>query len=118
MGGMEDQVEEYREKLVEEACAMDEEVLEAYLESGEPPSVEGLRKCIRKGTIDFEFVPVMCGTAFKNKGVQPLLDAVVNYLPSPLDLPPTQGKNPKNDEEDLTRENTIEENFSGLAFKV
>jgi len=116
--GMEDQVAEYREKLVEEACAMDEDAMEAYLETGEAPSTEVLRKCIRKGTIGFEFVPVMCGTAFKNKGVQPLLDAVVNYLPSPLDLPPTQGKNPKNEEEELTRENTMEETFSGLAFKV
>ena len=105
--GMEDQVAEYREKLIEEACAMDDDAMEAYLESGEAPSVEVLKKCIRKGTIDFEFVPVLCGTAFKNKGVQPLLDAVVQYLPSPLDLPPTLGKNPKNDEEDLTRRASV-----------
>jgi len=88
------------------------------LESGEAPSVEVLKRCIRKGTIDFEFVPVLCGTAFKNKGVQPLLDAVCDYLPSPLDLPPTKGKNPKNEEEELTRTNTMDEKFSGLAFKI
>jgi len=116
--GMEDQVEEFREKLIEEACAIDDDAMEAYLESGEAPSAEVLRKCIRKGTIGFEFVPVVCGTAFKNKGVQPLLDAIVSYLPSPLELPPTTGSNPKDDEESLTRENTVEEKFSGLAFKV
>merc|ERR1712190_167751 len=79
---------------------------------------EVLKKCIRKATISFSFVPVLCGTAYKNKGVQPLLDAVVDYLPSPLDLPETKGKNPKNEEEEFTRKNTPEEKFSGLAFKV
>merc|ERR1719293_582799 len=100
--GMEDLVAEYREKLVEKAVEMDEEILEAYLETGEEPSVADLKKCIRKGCIGFDFVPVLCGTAFKNKGVQPLLDAVVDYLPSPLDLPETKGKNPKNEEEEFT----------------
>merc|ERR1712151_518875 len=85
--GMEDVVEEYREKLVEKAVEQDEEALEAYFETGEAPSVEVLKKCIRKATISFSIVPVLCGTAYKNKGVQPLLDAVIDYLPSPLDLP-------------------------------
>merc|ERR1712176_757663 len=96
----------------------DEEALEAYFETGEAPSVEVLKKCIRKGTLSFAFVPVLCGTAYKNKGVQPLLDAVIDYLPSPLDLPETKEKNPKNEEEEFTRKNVPDETFSGLAFKV
>ena len=116
--GMEELVEKYRENLVEKAAEQDEEVLEAYLETGEAPDVETLKKCIRKGTLSFSFVPVLCGTAFKNKGVQPLLDAVCDYLPSPLDLPPTKGKNPKNEEEELVRETSPDEKLSGLAFKV
>jgi len=116
--GMEDLVAEYREKLIEKAVEQDEEVLEAYLETAEEPSVEKLKMCIRKGTLGFDLVPVLCGTAFKNKGVQPLLDAVIDYLPSPLDLPPTTGKNPKDEEEVFTRNNTVDEKFSGLAFKV
>jgi elongation factor G len=116
--GMADLIEEYRAKLVESACEQDEEVLEAYLETGETPSVEVLKKCIRKGCISFDFVPVLCGTAFKNKGVQPLLDAVLDYLPSPLDVPSTKGKNPKNEEEVFERECSPDAPFSGLAFKV
>ena len=116
--GMEELVEKYRENLVEKAAEQDEEVLEAYLETGEAPDVETLKKCIRKGTLSFSFVPVLCGTAFKNKGVQPLLDAVCDYLPSPLDVPPTKGKNPKNEEEELVREASPNEKLSGLAFKV
>ena len=116
--GMEELVEKYRENLVEKAAEQDEEVLEAYLETGEAPDVETLKKCIRKGTLSFSFVPVLCGTAFKNKGVQPLLDAVCDYLPSPLDVPPTKGKNPKNEEEELVREASPDEKLSGLAFKV
>eukprot|EP00913_Durusdinium_trenchii_P013127 g12322.t1 len=89
--GMEELVEKYRENLVEKAAEQDEEVLEAYLETGEDPDVETLKKCIRKGTLSFSMVPVLCGTAFKNKGVQPLLNAVCDYLPSPLDVPATKG---------------------------
>merc|ERR1719221_2419844 len=96
---------------------MDDDALLEYLEGNEP-DVDTLKSLIRQGTLGLAFVPVLTGTAFKNKGVQPLLDAVVDYLPSPLDLPPTKGKNPKDDDEDLTRENVIEEKFSGLAFKV
>lgn len=116
--GMEDLIAEYRAKLVETAVEQDEEILEKYLETGEEPDVESLKKCIRKGTLSFEIVPVLCGTAFKNKGVQPLLDAIVDYLPSPLDLPPTKGKNPKDEEETLERKNIVDEKFSGLAFKI
>mmetsp|Transcript_67250 Transcript_67250/g.146581 ORF Transcript_67250/g.146581 Transcript_67250/m.146581 type:complete len:818 (-) Transcript_67250:87-2540(-) len=116
--GMEDLIKEYREKLVEYAVEQDEEVLEAYLETGEEPSEEMLKKCIRKGCISMSFVPVLCGTAFKNKGVQPLLDAVLDYLPSPADLPPVEGKNPKNEEETLKRQCVDEAPFSGLAFKI
>merc|ERR1719159_1162801 len=100
--GMEDLVEEYRAKLVEKAAEQDDEVLEKYFE-GEEPDEATLKKCIRKGTLSFSIVPVLCGTAYKNKGVQPLLDAVIDYLPSPLDIPPTVVKNPKNEEEELIR---------------
>jgi len=116
--GMEDLVAEYREKLIEKAVEMDDDVMEAYLESGEAPSVESLKKCIRKAVISFTWVPVLCGSAFKNKGVQPLLDAVVDYLPSPLDTPSIKGKNPKDEEEEMAREASPEAPFSGLAFKV
>jgi elongation factor G len=115
--------EEYREKadekhkeLVEMAVEQDEALLEAYLE-GTMPTPEQLRPCIRKGAINFAFVPVLCGSAFKNKGVQPLLDAVVNYLPSPLDIPPVEGTKPHSDEK-LTRKAEDSEPFAGLAFKI
>ncbi|MDP3936130.1 MAG: GTP-binding protein, partial [Alphaproteobacteria bacterium] len=82
---MQEQAAEWRAKLVETAVEQDDTVLEAYL-AGEEPSEEVLKKCIRKGTVSFSFVPILCGSAFKNKGVQTLLDAVVDYLPSPADL--------------------------------
>merc|ERR1719343_545436 len=115
---MEDLVAEYRAKLVEKAVEQDDGALEAFFETGEEPDVATLKKCIRKGTLAFNIVPVLCGTAFKNKGVQPLLDAVIDYLPSPVDNPETTGKNPKNEEETLVRKSTLKESFSGLAFKV
>merc|ERR1719356_2347164 len=116
--GMEDVVAEYRAKLVEKAVEQDDEALEAFFETGEEPDIATLKKCIRKGTLGFNIVPVLCGTAFKNKGVQPLLDAVIDYLPSPLDLGDTVGKDPKDEEKKLFRKNSDEEQFSGLAFKV
>lgn len=116
--GMEDLIAEYRAKLVETAVEQDEEVLEKFLETGEEPDLATLQRCIRKGTIEFSFVPVLCGTAFKNKGVQPLLDAVVDYLPSPVDVPAVRGKNPKDEEEVMTRDASPDAPFSGLAFKV
>ena len=84
---------------------------------GQEPSEDILKNCIRKGTINGSFVPVLCGSAFKNKGVQPMLDAVIDYLPSPLDLPPVKGINPKDDLE-MSRELKDEEHFSALAFKI
>ena len=81
------------------AVEQDDEVMEAYLEGNEPDTAT-LKKLIRKGTLNFSFVPVLCGSAFKNKGVQPLLDAVVDYLPSPLDIPPVEGIKPDSEEPD------------------
>merc|ERR1719222_1616162 len=101
--GMEDLVKEYRENLIEKAVEQDEEVLENYLETGEEPSIDELKKCIRKGCLSFSFVPVLCGTAFKNKGVQPLLDAVIDYLPSPTDLPDMRGTAVNDDTVEMTR---------------
>ena len=108
--------EKYREQLIELAVEQDDVAMEAYLE-GQEPSEDVLKKCIRKGTINGSFVPVLCGSAFKNKGVQPMLDAVIDYLPSPLDLPPVKGINPKDDSE-MSRELKDEEQFSALAFKI
>ena len=90
--------------------------MEAYLEGNEPDR-DTLKRLIRKGTLNFSFVPVLCGSAFKNKGVQPLLDAVVDYLPSPLDIPPVEGVKPGTDEPD-TREASDSAPFSALAFKI
>ncbi|MCH2630965.1 MAG: elongation factor G [Nisaea sp.] len=110
------QATEYRSTLVELAVEQNEEALEAYLE-GEEPTPEQLRACIRQGTIDGAFVPVLCGSAFKNKGVQPLLDSVVDYLPSPLDVENVNGILP-NSEEEAVRKSDDSEPFSGLAFKI
>jgi len=107
---------EYRTSLVELAVEQDEGALEAYLE-GDEPSVETLKKCIRIGTLASNFVPVLCGSAFKNKGVQPLLDAVVDYLPSPLDVDSVKGVIPDTEEE-VVRESDDAVPFSGLAFKI
>ncbi|WP_068314104.1 elongation factor G [Polycladidibacter hongkongensis] len=111
-----DQAAEYRDKLIETAVEVDEEAMEAYLE-GEEPSFEKLQALIRKGTIAGDFVPVMCGTAFKNKGVQPLLDAVVDYLPSPVEVPAIKGIDAKTEEE-TERKSSDEEPLGMLAFKI
>jgi elongation factor G len=111
-----DKAAELRASLVEMAVEMDDALLEAYLESGKEPAFEDLQRCIRKGAIGFKFVPVMCGSAFKNKGVQPLLDAVIAYLPSPLDIPPVVGIDPKGNE--VTRPSDDKAPFAGLAFKI
>ena len=105
-----------REELIENAVEADDKAMEDYLEGNEI-SVETLKACIRKGTIDFKFVPVLCGTAFKNKGVQPLLDAVVDYLPSPSDIGFVEGIKEGSDEK-IQIPNTTEEPFAALAFKV
>eukprot|EP00518_Triparma_eleuthera_P023417 CAMPEP_0197552154 /NCGR_PEP_ID=MMETSP1320-20131121/5773_1 /TAXON_ID=91990 /ORGANISM="Bolidomonas sp., Strain RCC2347" /LENGTH=751 /DNA_ID=CAMNT_0043112727 /DNA_START=66 /DNA_END=2321 /DNA_ORIENTATION=+ len=108
-------VKEYRETLIELAVEQDEDVLMAYLE-GEEPDVATLKRCIRKGTLASAFVPVLTGTAFKNKGVQPLLDAVIDYMPSPVEVDAIKGILP--DGEETIRESSDDEPFSALAFKI
>ena len=113
---LQEKAAEYRNQLVEMAVEQDETAMEDYLE-GKEISEETLKKCIRKGTLNQDFVPVLCGTAFKNKGVQPLLDAVVDYLPSPMDIPAIRGVKPGTDiEED--RHPSDSEPLSALAFKI
>ena len=111
-----DKANEYHNQLVELAVEQDEQAMEDYLE-GKEISIETLKKCIRKGTLARDFVPVFCGTAFKNKGVQLLLDAVVDYLPSPLDIPAIKGTKPDSDIED-ERHPDDKEPLSALAFKI
>lgn len=113
---LKDQADEYRAKLIEVAVEADDDAMEAYLEGNEPDEA-GLKALIRKGAIEQIFVPVLCGTAFKNKGVQPLLDAVVDYMPSPLDVPAIKGIDPKTDEE-TDRKSDDDEPFAALAFKI
>ena len=113
---LQDQAEEYREKLIEAVAEFDEEFMEKYL-GGEEITVDELKAAIRKATLSVEFFPVVCGSAFKYKGVQPMLDAVVEYLPSPLDVPAIKGIDPSTDEE-VERHSSDEEPFSALAFKV
>ncbi len=108
--------QEWREKMVETIVETDDELMEKYLE-GEEISTEELRKALRKATIERQLVPVLCGSAFKNKGVQPLLDAVVDYLPSPIDLPPVKGTNPNTGEVE-ERKPLDSEPFCAYAFKV
>ncbi|MBB6447527.1 elongation factor G [Bacillus benzoevorans] len=110
------QAEEYREKLIEAVAEIDENLMEKYL-GGEEITIEELKAAIRKGTVNVDFYPVICGSAFKNKGVQLMLDAVVDYLPSPLDVPAIKGTLPDSDEE-VERHSSDEEPFSALAFKV
>ncbi|NDV88045.1 elongation factor G [Aurantimonas aggregata] len=110
------QAEEYREAMIEAAVEIDEGAMEKYLE-GEMPSNEELRRLIRKGTCDVWFTPVLCGSAFKNKGVQPLLDAVVDFLPSPVEVPSIKGIDPKTDGE-IIRRSADDEPLSMLAFKI
>ncbi len=111
-----DMAAQYREELLDTIATSDEELMEKYL-AGEALHEDEIKRAIRKGTLAFEFVPILCGSAFKNKGVQPMLDAVVDFLPSPLDLPPTPGIDPKT-EAHLTRKNSEDETFSALAFKI
>ena len=107
---------EYREKLIEAAAEYDEAILEKYLD-GKELSNEEIKSCIRKGTICCGLVPVLCGSSYKNKGVQKLLDAVVDYLPSPCDVPAIKGINPETEEE-VARKSSDEEPFAALAFKI
>jgi elongation factor G len=111
-----DQANQYRAELIETIAGVDEEILEKFV-GEEPIEVDDLRAAIRRATIAGDVVPILNGTAFKNKGVQPLLDAVVDYLPSPLDLPPIQGMNLKGDET-VERKASDDEPFAALAFKI
>ncbi len=111
-----DKAKQYRERMIEQAVEMDDAAMDAYL-NGQEPDIKTLKACIRKGTIAFKLIPMMCGSAFKNKGVQPLLDAVVDFLPSPLDKGKVKGTKPDTDIEDF-REMTDEAPLSGLAFKI
>jgi len=111
------QAEEYREKLIEAVAELDEELMEKYL-GGEEITNEELKAAIRKGTVNVEFYPVLCGSAFKNKGVQLMLDAVIDYLPSPLDVPSIKGHVPGDEEEIVERHSSDDEPFAALAFKV
>ncbi len=113
------QAEEWRAKMIEHACEVDEEWTEKYLEGEEPDEVT-LRRLIRKGTLSLSFVPVLAGSAFKNKGVQPLLNAVIDYLPSPTDVPALMGFSPddETEERNIPRPASDNEPFSGLAFKI
>jgi elongation factor G len=115
-GDMEDLVDEYRTKLVETVAELDDELLDKYL-SGEAIGEEELKRAIRKGTIANEIVPVCCGSSYKNKGVQKLLDAIVEFLPAPTDIPDAEGINPKTGEKEV-RHTSDDEPFSALAFKI
>ncbi len=114
---MKPKAQEYREKLIETVVEMDDSVMEKYLD-GEMPSEQTIKDLIRKGTIDSKFVPVLCGSAFKNKGVQPMLDAVIDFLPSPLDVPAIKGVKYRDENVQVKRESSDSEPFSALAFKI
>ena len=113
---LKDKAEEFREAMIEAVVEADDDAMEAYLE-GKMPDNDKIRELIRKGTCAVQFFPVLCGSAFKNKGVQPLLDAVVDYLPSPIDVPPIKGIDPKDDTETV-RKSSDDEPLSMLAFKI
>jgi elongation factor G len=108
--------QEWREKMLEAIADIDEEIMMKYLE-GEEITEEEIKQALRRGTIELKFFPMLCGSAFKNKGVQPLLDAIVDYLPSPLDIPPVKGINPKTGEEE-ERPASYDAPFAALAFKI
>ncbi|MFB0923390.1 MAG: elongation factor G, partial [Alphaproteobacteria bacterium] len=113
---MADEAASWREKMLEAAVEYDDDAMEAYLEGAEPDEAT-LKECIRKGTLSLGLVPVLCGSAFKNKGVQPLLDAVIDYLPSPVEVPAVNGIDPDTDEA-IVRNSSDDEPFAALAFKI
>ena len=113
---MKEKAEEYHEKMIESICETDEELMMAYLE-GEEIAIEDLKAALRKATCEVQIIPVLCGTAYRNKGVQMLLDAVVDFMPSPLDIPAIKGVNPDTEEED-ERPADDDAPFSSLAFKI
>jgi elongation factor G len=112
-----EQAHEYHHQLIDSVADHDDELLETYLEDEEKVTPEMLRRALRKATLDITVTPVLCGTAFKNKGIQPLLDAVIEFLPSPLDVPPIHGIDPRTEHE-LSRRPAVDEPFAALAFKV
>ena len=114
---LKEQADEYREKLIDTVSNYDDDLMEKFLE-GEELSGEQVRDAVRKGTLDLQCVPVLCGTAFKNKGVQPLLDSVIHFMPSPLDVPPVIGLDPKDKETEMSREASDDAPTSALAFKI
>lgn len=114
---LQDKAAEYREKLIELAVEQDDAAMEAYLEGNEP-DINTLKTCIRKGTVNNVFVPVLCGTAFKNKGVQTMLDAVVEYLPSPTDIGAVHGVDIDDPDKEDSRLPKDDSPFSALAFKI
>ena len=113
---LKEKAQEFRDAMIEAIVEVDDEAMEAYLEGNEP-DVDTIRKLLRKGTCAGAFYPMLCGSAFKNKGVQPLLDAVVDFLPSPVEVPPIKGINPK-DGSPMTRKSSDDEPLSMLAFKI
>jgi elongation factor G len=112
-----EQAHEYHHQLIDSIAEYDDELTETYLMDEESVTPEMIKRALRKGTLEIAITPILCGTAFKNKGVQPLLDAVVDYLPSPLDLPPVHGIDPRTEHE-LSRRPATDEPFSALVFKV
>ncbi len=113
---MKDEVEQYRAQLIEQIAETDDQLLEKYLE-GEELSLQELKQALRRSTIAYKIVPVYCGSSLRNKGVQPLLDAIVDFLPSPVDVPPAEGENPKTGQTE-ERHPDVKEPFSALAFKI
>src|SRR5881227_3723266 len=114
---LQEQAQEYHHQLIDSIAEFDDELTETYLLDEESVTPELIRSALRKGTLANKITPVLCGSAFKNKGVQPLLDGVVDYLPSPLDVPPVHGVDPRTENE-LSRHPALDEPFSALAFKV
>ena len=114
---MADEAAHYREQMLETIATSDDDLMEKYL-GGEDISEAEIKRAIRKGTLAFDFVPILCGSAFKNKGVQPMLDAVIDFMPSPLDIPPTQGVRPNHEDEVIIRMASETEPFAALAFKI
>ncbi len=112
-----EQAAEYHHQLIDAVADHDDELMETYLENEEAVTPDMLRRALRAATLDLSIVPVLCGSAFKNKGIQPLLDGVVEYLPSPLDVPPIHGIDPRTEHE-LSRRPMLDEPFAALAFKV
>ncbi|MBE6827570.1 MAG: elongation factor G [Ruminococcaceae bacterium] len=114
---MKDLAAEYRTKLIEQVVEMDEDLMMEYLENGTEPSVADIKRIIRKATIENAMVPITCGTSYRNKGVQPLLDAIVDYMPAPTDVESIKGVNPYTDKEEV-RHSSDSEPFAALAFKI